>query len=218
MGPAVSTHVFGPGLTEDNNGIPNDLRCKRSDATNFAMRASMKIAKRTPTSKCDSSLESKSDDTDSPLEEYPMTALGSRSMEMLAKRQISYSLETPSFKNSTVHISSRSNDALHRDMSESAETPRDYMTPSSVADSSKSRSEKMHGAMTDPSDGNLESAEDTSGQVCHKCRRDKRHTIVETSSVLLVEMQALNESKEGEKNARSEQRSGGGKPHCKYAK
>ncbi|GKB81201.1 hypothetical protein Tco_0948096 [Tanacetum coccineum] len=31
---------------------------------------------------------------------------------------------------------------------ESAETPRAYMTPSSVADSSKSRSEKMHGAMT----------------------------------------------------------------------
>ncbi|GJX97738.1 hypothetical protein Tco_0353536 [Tanacetum coccineum] len=146
------------------------------------MRASLKIAKRIPTSECDSSLESKSDDTNSPLEEYPMTALGSRSMEMLAKRQISYSLETPSFKNSTVYISLRSNDALHRNMSESAETPRDYMTPSSVADSSKSRSEKMHGAMTahfqDPSDGNLESAEDTSGQVCHKCRRDKRHTIV----------------------------------------
>ncbi|GKB02710.1 lysine-specific demethylase JMJ25 isoform X1 [Tanacetum coccineum] len=194
MGPAVSTHIFGPGLTEDNNGIPNDLRCKRSDAANFAMRASTKIAKRTPTSKCNSSLESKSDDMNSPLEEYPMTALGSRSMEMLAKRHISYSLETPSFKNSTVHISSRSNDALHRDMSESAETPRDYMTPSSVADSSKSRSEKMHGAMTDPSDGNLESTEDTSGQVCHKCRRDKRHTIGLSKGVVVESLIASMQS------------------------
>ncbi|GJZ12888.1 hypothetical protein Tco_0548118 [Tanacetum coccineum] len=45
------------------------------------------------------------------------------------------------------------------------ELPRAYMTPSSVADSSKRKSEKMHGAMTDPFDGNSESAEDTSGQM-----------------------------------------------------
>ncbi|GJY95715.1 lysine-specific demethylase JMJ25 isoform X1 [Tanacetum coccineum] len=202
---AVSTPVSGPGPAEDNNGIPDDLRCKRSDgkqwrchamsmpdktvcekhyiqakkrAANSAMRASLKRAKRTPTGESDSYLESKSDDMDSPLGEYPMTASGSRSMEMLAKRQISYSPETPSFKNSSVHISSKSNDDLHIDMAESAETPRAYMTPSSVADSSKSRSEKMHGAMTETSDGNSESAEDTSGQVCHQCRRDDRHNIV----------------------------------------
>nr|GEV01708.1 hypothetical protein [Tanacetum cinerariifolium] len=41
------------------------------------------------------------------------------------------------------------------------------MTHSSVAGSSKSKPKKMHGAMTDPFDRNLESAEDTSGQVCH---------------------------------------------------
>ncbi|MFS7933110.1 hypothetical protein Hanom_Chr04g00375911 [Helianthus anomalus] len=33
-----------------------------------------------------------------------------------------------------------------RDMDESEETPKAYRTPSSVADSSKSRSEKMHNA------------------------------------------------------------------------
>ncbi|GJY04294.1 lysine-specific demethylase JMJ25 isoform X1 [Tanacetum coccineum] len=202
---AVSTPVSGPGPAEDNNGIPDDLRCKRSDgkqwrchamsmpdktvcekhyiqakkrAANSAMRASLKRAKRTPTGESDSYLESKSDDMDSPLGEYPMTASGSRSMEMLAKRQISYSPETPSFKNSSVHISSKSNDDLHIDMAESAETPRAYMTPSSVADSSKSRSEKMHGAMTETSDGNSESANDTSGKVCHQCRRYDRHNIV----------------------------------------
>ncbi|GJZ99920.1 hypothetical protein Tco_0672471 [Tanacetum coccineum] len=57
-----------------------------------------------------------------------------------------------------------------------------YMTPSSVADSSKSRSEKMHGAMTETSDGNSESANDTSGKaVCHRRvddRRYDRHNIV----------------------------------------
>ncbi|GJU28874.1 hypothetical protein Tco_1172463 [Tanacetum coccineum] len=50
-------------------------------------------------------------------------------------------------------------------MAKSAETPTAYMTPSSVADSSNRKSKKMHDAMTDPSDGNSESAEDTSGQV-----------------------------------------------------
>ncbi|GJW19861.1 hypothetical protein Tco_0027297 [Tanacetum coccineum] len=44
-------------------------------------------------------------------------------------------------------------------------TPTTYMTPSSVANSSNRKSKKMHDAMTDPSDGNSESAEDTSGQV-----------------------------------------------------
>ncbi|GJY24577.1 glucose and ribitol dehydrogenase-like protein [Tanacetum coccineum] len=78
MDPAVSTPVSGSGHVEDNNRIPDDLRCKRLDDT------------------------------------------------------------------------------------------KGYMTPSSVADSSKSRSEKMHGAMTETSDGNSESANDTSGKVCHQ--------------------------------------------------
>ncbi|GJR03924.1 hypothetical protein Tco_0526908 [Tanacetum coccineum] len=88
MDPAVSTPVSGSGHVEDNNRIPDDLRCKRLDDT------------------------------------------------------------------------------------------KGYMTPSSVADSSKSRSEKMHGAMTETSDGNSESANDTSGKVCHQCRRYDRHNIV----------------------------------------
>ncbi|GJS71151.1 putative peroxidase [Tanacetum coccineum] len=62
-------------------------------------------------------------------------------------------------------VRKKKNDTLHRDMAESAETPTAYMTPFSVADSSKRKSKKMHDAMTDPSDGNSESAEDTSGQV-----------------------------------------------------
>lgn len=158
------------GTADDNNGIPDDLRCKRSDgkqwrchamsmpdktvcekhyiqakkrAANSAMRASLKKAKRKSVGESDSYLESKSDDMDSPLVDY---GVSDKQKEKMSKIQTSYSPETPSFKNSSVHISSKSNDDLQRDMDESEETPKAYRTPSSVADSSKSRSEKMHNA------------------------------------------------------------------------
>lgn len=184
---------------EDNTGIPDDLRCKRSDgkqwrchamsmpdktvcekhyiqakkrAANSAMRASLKKAKRKSVGESDSYLESKSDDMDSPLMDYQVSASGNKHKEKLSKKQISYSPETPPFKNSSLHISSKSNDDLQRDMAESEETTRAYRTPSSVADSSKSRSEKMH-AMPETSGGSSESSEDTGGgQICHQCRRD----------------------------------------------
>ncbi|KAK3028511.1 hypothetical protein RJ639_038579, partial [Escallonia herrerae] len=83
------------GTREDNSGIPDDLRCKRSDgkqwrctamsmpdktvcekhyvqakkrAANSAMRASMKKAKRKSIGESDIYLESKSDDMGSPLD------------------------------------------------------------------------------------------------------------------------------------------------------
>ncbi|KVH89577.1 JmjC domain-containing protein [Cynara cardunculus var. scolymus] len=195
------------GTAEDNAGIPDDLRCKRSDgkqwrchamsmpdktvcekhyiqakrrAANSAMRASLKKAKRKSVGESDSYLESKSDDMDSPLVDFPISGSGNKHKEKLPKKQISYSPETPSFKNSSVHISSKSNDDPQRDLAESEETPRAYRTPSSVADSSKSRSDKMHGAsaMTETSDGSSESSEDTGGQICHQCRRDDTERIV----------------------------------------
>nr|XP_043620660.1 lysine-specific demethylase JMJ25 [Erigeron canadensis]XP_043620661.1 lysine-specific demethylase JMJ25 [Erigeron canadensis] len=189
---------------EDNTGIPDDLRCKRSDgkqwrchamsmpdktvcekhyiqakkrAANSAMRASLK-KKRRPAGESDSYLESKSDDMDSPLADYRGSASLDKHMEMLSKKQISYSPETPSFKNSSVQISSKSNDDIQRDTAESGETPKAYRTPSSVADSS--RSEKMHGAgsMMDTSDGGSESSEDTGVQICHQCRRDDKQNVL----------------------------------------
>ncbi|KAI3800363.1 hypothetical protein L1987_28453 [Smallanthus sonchifolius] len=192
------------GTIDDIAGIPDDLRCKRSDgkqwrchamsmpdktvcekhyiqakkrAANSAMRASLKKAKRKPVGESDSYLESKSDDMDSPLVDY---RISDKQKEKLSKKQISYSTETSSFKNSSAHISSKSNDDLQRDMDESEETPKAYRTPSSVADSSKSRSEKMHNAsaMTETSDGSSESSEDTGGQICHQCRRDDTQNIV----------------------------------------
>ncbi|XP_076942752.1 E3 ubiquitin-protein ligase JMJ24-like [Bidens hawaiensis] len=192
------------GTADDNNGIPDDLRCKRSDgkqwrchamsmpdktvcekhyiqakkrAANSAMRASLKKAKRKPVGESDSYLESKSDDMDSPLVDYRMSDI---QKEKFSKKQLSYSPETPSFKNSSVHMPSKSNDELQRDMDESEETPKAYRTPSSVADSSKSRSEKMHNAsaMTETSDASSESSEDTGGQICHQCRQDDRENII----------------------------------------
>lgn len=195
------------GTAEDNTGIPDDLRCKRSDgkqwrchamsmpdktvcekhyiqakkrAANSAMRASLKKAKRKPAGESDSYLESKSDDMDSPIMDYRVSGSGDKHKEKMSKKQLSYSPETPTFKNSSLHISPNLNDDLQRDMEESEETPKAYRTPSSVADSSKSRSEKMHGAsvMMETSDGSSESSEDTGGQVCHQCRRDDTQNIV----------------------------------------
>ncbi|XP_031130580.1 lysine-specific demethylase JMJ25 isoform X2 [Ipomoea triloba] len=87
------------GVGEDNIGIPDDLRCKRSDgkqwrctamsmpdktvcekhyiqakkrAANSAMRASMKKAKRKPIGESEIYLESKSDDMDLPLNNQSM--------------------------------------------------------------------------------------------------------------------------------------------------
>ncbi|XP_071714425.1 E3 ubiquitin-protein ligase JMJ24 [Rutidosis leptorrhynchoides] len=192
---------------EENTGIPDDLRCKRSDgkqwrchamsmpdktvcekhyiqakkrAANSAMRASLKKAKRKHAGESDSYLESKSDDMDSPIMEYRGSGSGDKNKDKISKKQISYSPETPSFKNSSVYVSSKSNDELQRDTAESGETPKAFMTPSSVADSSKSRSDKMHSAsaMTETSDGSSESCEETGGQVCHQCRRDDIQNVV----------------------------------------
>lgn len=66
---------------------------------------------------------------DSPLVDYRIL---DKQKDKLSKKQLSYSPETPSFKNSSVHMSSKSNDDLQRDMDESDGTPKAYRTPSSV--------------------------------------------------------------------------------------
>ncbi|KAI3515126.1 hypothetical protein L1887_13877 [Cichorium endivia] len=75
---------------------------------NSAMRASLKKGKRKSIGESDSYLESKSDNMDSPLVDYQVSALGNKHKEKLSKKQISYSPETPPFKNSSLHISPKS--------------------------------------------------------------------------------------------------------------
>lgn len=159
----------GPG--EDNIGIPDDLRCKRSDgkqwrctalsmpdktvcekhyiqakkrAANSAMRASMKKGKRKSMDENDVYSESKSDDMDLPAENQK---LGDYSGSISGKK--------------------------HKEKYD--ESQRGYRTPPpSGMESSRSRSQKMFDSSptAETSEGSSNSSDNTGGQPCHQCRRN----------------------------------------------
>lgn len=159
----------GPG--EDNIGIPDDLRCKRSDgkqwrctalsmpdktvcekhyiqakkrAANSAMRASMKKGKRKSMDENDVYSESKSDDMDLPAENQK---LGDYSGSISGKK--------------------------HKEKYD--ESRRGYRTPPpSGMESSRSRSQKMFDSSptVETSEGSSNSSDNTGGQPCHQCRRN----------------------------------------------
>ncbi|XP_049382603.1 lysine-specific demethylase JMJ25 isoform X2 [Solanum stenotomum] len=159
----------GPG--EDNIGIPDDLRCKRSDgkqwrctalsmpdktvcekhyiqakkrAANSAMRASMKKGKRKSMDENDVYSESKSDDMDLPAENQK---LGDYSGSISGKK--------------------------HKEKYD--ESRRGYRTPPpSGMESSRSRSQKMFDSSptAETSEGSSNSSDNTGGQPCHQCRRN----------------------------------------------
>lgn len=136
------------GGGEDNVGIPDDLRCKRSDgkqwrctamsmpdktvcekhyiqakkrAANSAMRASMKKAKRKSVGEGDIYLESKSDDMDLPLSSQfgdYSGSSGKKKKEKSSKAQADYSPEMPPVRSFSGRSSLRSTDDLERDGSE----------------------------------------------------------------------------------------------------
>ncbi|KAL8107908.1 E3 ubiquitin-protein ligase JMJ24 [Apium graveolens] len=164
-----------PGNGDDASGIPDDLRCKRSDgkqwrctalsmpdktvcekhyiqakkrAANSAMRASMKKAKRNSLGESDVYLESKSDDMDSPF---------------LSSKHGDYSGA----------ISGRKYNDKHE------ENYRSYGTPLSAMESSRSRSEKNFedSPTLESYDGSSDSSDDTVGQICHQCRQNDREVI-----------------------------------------
>ncbi|XP_051135650.1 E3 ubiquitin-protein ligase JMJ24 isoform X2 [Andrographis paniculata] len=161
------------GGAEDNIGIPDDLRCKRSDgkqwrctamsmpdktvcekhyiqakkrAASSAMRASLK-KKRKSLGESDIYLESKSDDMDLPLSsqfgDYSGSS-GKKKKEKLSKNQAKYSPEAPPGRSFSGRSSLRSTDDLERDGSEYEDSRRCYRTPpTSAVDSDRSRSQKM---------------------------------------------------------------------------
>ncbi|KAL3624902.1 hypothetical protein CASFOL_031570 [Castilleja foliolosa] len=144
---------------QDNVGIPDDLRCKRSDgkqwrctamsmpdktvcekhyiqakkrAANSAMRASIK-KKRKSVGETDIYLESKSDDMDLPLSSQFGDCSGSsekkKKTENLPKAQVNYSPEMPPVKTFSGRSSLRSTEDLDRDGSEYEDSRRSYRTP-----------------------------------------------------------------------------------------
>ncbi|KAL8511443.1 hypothetical protein ACS0TY_018013 [Phlomoides rotata] len=160
------------GGAEDNVGIPDDMRCKRSDgkqwrctamsmpdktvcekhyiqakkrAANSAMRASMKKAKRKSLGESDIYLESKSDDLDLPLSAQfgdYSGSSGKKKKEKLLKAQVNYSPEMPAVRSLSGRSSLRSTDDLDRDGSD-YEDSRSYRTPPTSAVDSGIRSQKM---------------------------------------------------------------------------
>ncbi|KAL0407363.1 UNVERIFIED_CONTAM: Lysine-specific demethylase [Sesamum latifolium] len=151
------------GGGEDNVGIPDDLRCKRSDgkqwrctamsmpdktvcekhyiqakkrAANSAMRASMKKAKRKSLGESDIYLESKSDDMDLPLSSQfgdYSASSGKKKKEKLSKTQANDSPEVPPVRSFSGRSSLRSTDDLDRDGSEYEDSRRSYRTPPTSA-------------------------------------------------------------------------------------
>ncbi|CAA0825117.1 Unknown protein [Striga hermonthica] len=203
-------HPRSVGGGEDNLGIPDDLRCKRSDgkqwrctamsmpdktvcekhyiqakkrAANSAMRASMKKAKRKPLGESDIYLESKSDDMDVPLisqfGDYSGSTLKKKKAK-LSKSQADYSPETPAARTFSGRSSLRSTDDLDRDGSEYEDSRRSHRTPSSAADSDRSRSQKMLeiSPTTETSDGSSDSSDDNMGQPCHQCRGNVKDGVI----------------------------------------
>ncbi|KAK6233183.1 hypothetical protein SCA6_003256 [Theobroma cacao] len=146
----------GSGNGEDNVGIPDDLRCKRSDgkqwrctamsmpdktvcekhyiqakrrAANSALRASLKKKR-----KLGGETEvyaDKSDDFDVPLisrkvEDYPPPVSGKKYKEKVSKNQIQYSPETPPMRNFPARNSVKMEDDYQRDGSPFEENWRSY--------------------------------------------------------------------------------------------
>lgn len=161
------------GGADDNVGIPDDMRCKRSDgkqwrctamsmpdktvcekhyiqakkrAANSAMRASMKKAKRKSLGESDIYLESKSDDLDLPLSAQfgdYSGSSGKKKKEKLLKAQVNYSPEMPAVRSLSGRSSLRSTDDLDRDGSDYEDSRRSYRTPPTSAVDSGSRPQKM---------------------------------------------------------------------------
>lgn len=153
-------------------------------AANSAMRASIKKAKRKSLGESDVYLESKSDDMDLPLSsqfgDYSGSS-GKKKKEKMSKAQANYSPEMPAVRSLSGRSSLRSTDDLDRDGSDYEDSKRSYRTPpTSAVDSDRSRSQKMFeiSPMTETSDGNSESSDDTEGQPCHQCRSNNKDRVV----------------------------------------
>ncbi|KAK6154706.1 hypothetical protein DH2020_008954 [Rehmannia glutinosa] len=194
------------GGGEDNVGIPDDLRCKRSDgkqwrctamsmpdktvcekhyiqakkrAANSAMRASMKKAKRKSLGESDIYLESKSDDMDLPLSSQfgdYSGSSGKKKKEKLLKAQANYSPEMPQVRSFSGRSSLRSTDDLDRDGSEYEDSRRSYRTP--PASAVDSDRSRSQKMFEETSDGSTDSSDDTGGQACHQCRGNSRDRVI----------------------------------------
>ncbi|XP_042506620.1 lysine-specific demethylase JMJ25 isoform X2 [Macadamia integrifolia] len=193
---------------EDNVGIPEHLRCKRTDgkqwrcsamsmpdktvcekhyiqakkrAANSAVRASLK-KKRKAFNESDVYLD-KNEDVDIPpvntrVAEFHSSAPGKKYKETLPKSRVLHSPETPPSRS----FSLKPNDDLPMGTGEFDEDWKNsYKTPpSSGMEPSKSRPPKNFddNALVEQSARSTDSSHDAGGQICHQCRRNDRGRVI----------------------------------------
>ncbi|KAM5561214.1 E3 ubiquitin-protein ligase JMJ24 [Rosa sericea] len=193
-----------PGNGEDNVGIPDDMRCKRSDgkqwrctamsmpdktvcekhyiqakkrAANSAMRANMKKAKRKTVGESDIYLESKSDDFD-----VPLASIKSEEFSRPSPGKKFTKISRNQFRYSpdpppVRSVSRRNPPNDERESDEYEEDWSSYKTPPvSALDSSMNRPQRSM-TVSESSDGSSESSQEAGGQTCHQCRR-KDDTVI----------------------------------------
>ncbi|XP_050379397.1 E3 ubiquitin-protein ligase JMJ24 isoform X2 [Argentina anserina] len=192
---------LGHGNGEDNVGIPDDMRCKRSDgkqwrctaksmpdktvcekhyiqakkrAASSALRANMKKAKRKPSGENDVFLESKSDDLD-----VTLTSIKSEEVSRPPPGKKFTKISNNQFRYSPDpppmrNVSMRNVPNDEKEQDELKDDWSSYKSPPvSVLDSSRNRSQRSFdaNAATVSESSDGEPSEEAGGQTCHQCRR-----------------------------------------------
>ncbi|KAG5541472.1 hypothetical protein RHGRI_021331 [Rhododendron griersonianum] len=195
------------GAGDDNVGIPDDLRCKRSDgkqwrctamsmpdktvcekhyvqakkrAANSALRASLKKAKRKTLGESDIFLESKSDDMDmdTPIADEQVGDYPVSSSGKKYKEKLHKNKVHYSPETLSMRSLSTRNPLKQND-----DLQRDgmqYEENHRSYNPSKDRLQKGFdpSVMSDTSDESSDSSDDSGGQTCHQCRRNDRDGVI----------------------------------------
>ncbi|KAJ4823420.1 hypothetical protein Tsubulata_025585 [Turnera subulata] len=190
------------GNGEENVGIPDDMRCKRSDGKQWRCTALsmpdktvcekhyIQAKKRAANSqlrakKAKRKSLSENDDLDMPLvnmkiEDHSPSVSVKKFKDKELRKRARYSPETP-IASLAIRNSFKSNGDMERDDVEFEEDWGSYKTPAfSTMDSSRSRSQRSldPSATTEYSDASSDSSEDTGGQTCHQCRRNEKNRVI----------------------------------------
>ncbi|KAF7113343.1 hypothetical protein RHSIM_Rhsim07G0183200 [Rhododendron simsii] len=195
------------GAGDDNGGIPDDLRCKRSDgkqwrctamsmpdktvcekhyvqakkrAANSALRASLKKAKRKSLGESDIYLESKSDDMDmdTPIADEQVGDYPVSSSGKKYKEK----LHKNKVHYSPETLSMRSLMARNP-LKQNDDLQRDGMQYEENHRSYNPPKDRLHkgfdhSVMSDTSDESSDSSDNSGGQTCHQCRRNDRDGVI----------------------------------------
>ncbi|TKY44444.1 Growth-regulating factor 5 [Spatholobus suberectus] len=204
---------------EENAGIPDDLRCKRSDgkqwrctamsmpdktvcekhyiqakkrAANSAMRANLKKAKRK--SQSQSLGESDNIYLESKSDDFDVPLPISHSQKKLSKNHFRYTPERDARRASSARRAPNNNDDdVDADVDAPLYEEDNWVNYDSPPDSSRKRSRRSldANATTEYSDGTSGSSDENGGQTCHQCRRNDRDRVRNARYPVLVSYSSI---------------------------